>query len=273
MWPRHDAQERVSGLGTTRKRGDQLPNPRLRATSGYISPVVSEARTGDLPVGHSRRRARSTMRLGELAHQEIKDRLLDGVYTAGQKLSVEELSRELEVSKQPVMEALRLLSADGLVTIIPQVGCRVAAYDRQEVKDFFALFASMEGAVAGLAAARRTDAELRALDEISARIGALMDDEDPTRRAHAYRIRNREFHAQIHSMADSAIIADLSQRMWDRSDFLINTTDLAYPLHSVAKRHHDHENIRQALHARDGELARRTMEAHILGNIAATTEA
>ena len=213
------------------------------------------------------------MRLGELAHQEIKDRLLDGVYAAGQKLSVEELSSELEVSKQPVMEALRLLSADGLVTIIPQVGCRVAAYDDQEVKDFFALFASMEGAVAGLAASRRTDAQLRALDEISARIGVLVDEEDPARRAHAYRVRNREFHAQIHAMADSAIIVDLSQRMWDRSDFLINTTDLAYPLHSVAKRHHDHENIRRALHARDGELARRTMEEHILGNIAAATDA
>jgi DNA-binding GntR family transcriptional regulator len=250
-----------------------LSNPRLRATSSYISPVDSEGRSGDLPVGHSRRRARSALRLGELAHQEIKDRLLDGVYAAGQKLSVEELSRELEVSKQPVMEALRLLSADGLVTIIPQVGCRVATYDAQEVRDFFALFASMEGAVAELAAGRRTDADLRALDEISARIGVLVDEEDPAERAHAYRIRNREFHAQIHAMADSAIIADLSQRMWDRSDFLINTTDLAYPLHSVASRHHDHERIRQALHARDGELARRTMEDHILGNIAANTDA
>src|SRR5882757_4022476 len=186
-----------------RKGGDQLPDPRLRATSRYISPVVSEGRSGDLTVGHSRRRARSTMRLGELAHQEIKDRLLDGVYAAGQKLSVEELSSELEVSKQPVMEALRLLSADGLVTIIPQVGCRVAAYDDQEVKDFFALFASMEGAVAGLAASRRTDAQLRALDEISARIGVLVDEEDPARRAHAYRVRNREFHAQIHGTRTS----------------------------------------------------------------------
>jgi len=208
------------------------------------------------------------MRLGDLAHQEIKDRLLDGVYTPGQKLSVEELSRELEVSKQPIMEALRLLSADGLVTIIPQVGCRVAAYDAQEVRDFFALFASMEGAVAGLAASRRTDADLRALDEISARIGALMDEEDPAKRAHAYRIRNREFHAQIHAMADSAIIADLSRRMWDRSDFLINTAELTDPLHNIAKRHHDHEGIRRALQARDGELARRAMEAHILSNIA-----
>jgi DNA-binding GntR family transcriptional regulator len=212
------------------------------------------------------------MRLGELAHQEIKERLLDGVYTPGQKLSVEELSSELEVSKQPVMEALRLLSADGLVAIIPQVGCRVAAYDAREVRDFFALFASMEGTVAGLAAGRRTDADLRVLDEISGRIGALIAEEDPAARGHAYRIRNREFHAQIHAMADSAIIADLSQRMWDRSDFLLNTTDLAHPLHSITNRHHDHENIRRALRDRDNELARRTMEEHVLHNLATAAD-
>jgi DNA-binding GntR family transcriptional regulator len=210
------------------------------------------------------------MRLGELAQQEIKGRLLDGIYTPGQKLVVEDLSAEFGVSRQPIMEALRVLSAEGLVTIIPQVGCRVASYGAQEVRDFFALFATMEGAVAALAATRRTDADLRALNEISARIGALLDEEDLTERAHSYRIRNREFHAQIHAMADSAIIADLSRRMWNLSDFLINTAELTNPLHSIARRHLDHQSVQQALEAKDGELARRTMEDHILANVAST---
>jgi DNA-binding GntR family transcriptional regulator len=210
------------------------------------------------------------MRLGELAQQEIKGRLLDGIYTPGQKLVVEDLSAEFGVSRQPIMEALRVLSAEGLVTIIPQVGCRVASYDAQEVRDFFALFATMEGAVAALAATRRTDADLRALNEISARIGALLDEEDLTERAHSYRIRNREFHAQIHAMADSAIIADLSRRMWNLSDFLINTAELTNPLHSIARRHLDHQSVQQALEAKDGEQARRTMEDHILANVAST---
>jgi DNA-binding GntR family transcriptional regulator len=210
------------------------------------------------------------MRLGELAQQEIKGRLLDGIYTPGQKLVVEDLSAEFGVSRQPIMEALRVLSAEGLVTIIPQVGCRVASYDAQEVRDFFALFATMEGAVAALAATRRTDADLRALNEISARIGALLDEEDLTERAHSYRIRNREFHAQIHAMADSAIIADLSRRMWNLSDFLINTAELTNPLHSIARRHLDHQSVQHALEAKDGELARRTMEDHIMANVAST---
>jgi DNA-binding GntR family transcriptional regulator len=146
----------------------------------------------------------------------------------------------------------------------------VASYGAQEVRDFFALFATMEGAVAALAATRRTDADLRALNEISARIGALLDEEDLTERAHSYRIRNREFHAQIHAMADSAIIADLSRRMWNLSDFLINTAELTDSLHSVARRHLDHQSVQRALEAQDVELARRTMEEHIIANVAST---
>jgi DNA-binding GntR family transcriptional regulator len=210
------------------------------------------------------------MRLGELAQHEIEGRLLDGIYIPGQKLVVEDLSTEFGVSRQPIMEALRVLSTEGLVTIIPQVGCRVASYGAQEVRDFFALFATMEGAVAALAATRRTDADLRALNEVSALIGALVDEEDLTERAHSYRIRNREFHAQIHAMADSAIIADLSRRMWNLSDFLINTAELTHSLHSIARRHLDHQSVQRALEAKDGELARRTMEDHIMANVAST---
>jgi len=73
----------------------------------------------------------------------------------------------------------------------------VASYGAQEVRDFFALFATMEGAVAALAATRRTDADLRALNEISARIGALLDEDDLTSGPTPTGICNREFHAQI----------------------------------------------------------------------------
>ena len=52
-------------------------------------------------------------------YEAIQNRLLEGEYPAGTKLSVEAIRAEFGVSKQPVMEALRLLSADGLVEIFP----------------------------------------------------------------------------------------------------------------------------------------------------------
>ena len=82
---------------------------------------------------------RRGMRLGPVAYQQIKEQLLEGRWAAGERLSLETFKSELGVSKQPVMEALRRLDADGLVEIIPQVGCRVVSYKPQEVSDFFPL--------------------------------------------------------------------------------------------------------------------------------------
>jgi DNA-binding GntR family transcriptional regulator len=67
--------------------------------------------------------------------------LLEGEYPAGTTLSVEAIRTEFDVSKQPVMEALRLLSADGLVEILRQIGCGVTEYSLEEVEDFFRMLA------------------------------------------------------------------------------------------------------------------------------------
>src|SRR5262249_17456024 len=116
---------------------------------------------------------RTGRRLNHAVYDQLKERLLEGRYAAGERLSTEGLRTEFGISKQPVMEALRRLAADGLVEILPQVGSRVAEYSLREVADFFVMFGGFEGTIAGIAALRRTENQLRALDLISARIGEL----------------------------------------------------------------------------------------------------
>src|SRR4029079_8661472 len=76
---------------------------------------------------------RGGSRLNHAVYDQLKERLLEGRYTAGERLSTEALRTEFGVSKQPVMEALRRLAGDGLVEIVPQVGSRVATYSPREV--------------------------------------------------------------------------------------------------------------------------------------------
>lgn len=207
---------------------------------------------------------RSALRLGAWLYEELKTGLLEGRYAAGARLSVEDIRLRFGVSKQPVMEAMRRLASDGLVRITPQVGCEVASYEPLEVADFFRLFGSFEAAIAEVAAERRTDEQLSALDEVSRRVEALAELSDPVQRVHAYRLLNREFHGLIHEMAQSTIMVDASKRMWDLSDFLINTTGLVMSMESgLEHRQEDHDRIRDALAAGDGAAARRVMEQHI----------
>ncbi|WP_328324808.1 GntR family transcriptional regulator [Kribbella sp. NBC_00382] len=223
----------------------------------------------DSPTGGVRPLAASSgRRLGTLAYDRLKERLLEGGYKAGERLSMEALKAEFQVSKAPVMDALRRLEADGLIEIIPQSGCRVPVHSAQSVADFFAVFGGMEGAVAGVAAQRRTESQLQELIAVNDQIKQLDADPDPAARAHGYRLLNRRFHAIIHAMAHSPVVSEISSRMWDRSDLLINTSGVPQPLASaVSGRHADHERIITALKKQDNAAARAEMEAHILGTI------
>jgi DNA-binding GntR family transcriptional regulator len=224
---------------------------------GYARAVSAEPTGIADPALH-----RTGSRLNHAVYDQLKERLLEGRYAAGERLSPEGLRTEFGVSKQPVMEALRRLSADGLVEILPQVGSRVAEYSMREVGDFFVMFGGFEGTIAGIAALRRTEAQLHELDVISTRIGALRMSTDPAERAHGYRVLNRHFHHAIHDMAHS------SRKMWDLSDFLINTAGISQPLNSALDdRHADHERIRAALHAGDQHTARIEMERHIVSTV------
>jgi DNA-binding GntR family transcriptional regulator len=210
----------------------------------------------------------SGRRLAPVIYELLKQRLLDGAYRAGERLPVEALKAEFDVSKQPVMDALRRLSSDGLVEIIPQVGCRVAVYDSAYVSDFFAIFGGMEGAVAGVAAQRCTGDQIEDLVAVNLEIGQLAADPDPAARSHGYRVLNRSFHGIVHDMAHSPVVTELSRRMWDMSDLLINTSGIPQPLASaVPERYDDHEKIIAALRKRDQAAARAAMEAHITGTV------
>ncbi|QJY47454.1 GntR family transcriptional regulator [Pseudonocardia broussonetiae] len=211
---------------------------------------------------------RATSRLNHAVYDQLKERLLDGVHAAGEQLSTERLRLEFGVSKQPVMEALRRLSGDGLIDIYPQVGSRVAIYPPQEVDDFFVMFGGFEGTIAGIAATRRTPEQLAEMDAVSRQIDALRSEVDPAARARGYRLLNRRFHEVVHLMAHSRVMAQTSSRMWDLSDFLINTTGSAHPLSdALDQRHDDHERIRAALHDGDRAAARAEMERHIVGTV------
>lgn len=198
-------------------------------------------------------------------YEAVQNRLLEGEYPAGTKLSVEAIRAEFGVSKQPVMEALRLLSADGLVEILPQIGCVVTEYSLEEVEDFFRMFAGFESVIAAAAAQRRTDDHLDELYLAARRMDRLNTEPDPDVRASQYRVQNRNFHEIIHRMAHSKVMSNMSRRMWDLSDFLINTTGAPHPVgSSIVERNEDHTRIIKALEMGDAENAKAEMEKHIL---------
>ena len=207
-------------------------------------------------------------RAAQRAYSVLKERLLEGDYGAGERLRVEAISIELGVSKQPVMESLRRLSAEGLIVIVPQVGCSVVDFDFDEIADFFEIMAVIDGTATAMAAARRSPEELRRLRAISGQIGELIEEPEADARAQGYRALNREFHGLVHAMAGTDIVRSVGGSMMDRSDFFINSATSTSPLGSaLPERHADHQAILAAIADRDPEAARAAAVRHMLGTV------
>lgn len=160
--------------------------------------------------------------LSDRCEQYLRGLLLEGGLEPNQPLLVEAVARALGVSRQPAMEAVKRLAADGFISIQPQVGCRVVQPEPDHVADFYRLFAPSEALIARLAAERRAASEAAAFGDLSHRVEANVSRAGPPEmRSPTYRTMNRMRYEALHAMARSPIAADIVAGMWDRSDFYI----------------------------------------------------
>ncbi len=153
-------------------------------------------------------------RLATAVYDAIKPRILEGVYQPGDWLSVDDLCKEFQVSRQPVMESLRRLAGEWLVTIIPQVGCRVTTYDPRSFQDYISIFGDAESQVGALAAERRTEEQLQDLTEILDELASHVTSNTE------YNKVLSEFHHLILEMAHSEILARICDQLWDLGTFV-----------------------------------------------------
>jgi DNA-binding GntR family transcriptional regulator len=73
-----------------------------------------------------------TMSLKDAVVQEVRNRIVDGRYTLGQRLSENIIAQEMETSRAPVRDALMILCAEGLVQVYPQRGSFVFNPNNEE---------------------------------------------------------------------------------------------------------------------------------------------
>ncbi|MDQ0867310.1 GntR family transcriptional regulator [Arthrobacter globiformis] len=115
-----------------------------------------------------------------LAYNHVKRRILEGTYSPGYRLVLEQISREASVSTVPVREALRRLEAEGYVVYNHNAGARVAELDAASYDAIQQVIAVLEGAATASAAPFVTGealAQAKVLNEEMRRCRELFDAE------------------------------------------------------------------------------------------------
>jgi DNA-binding GntR family transcriptional regulator len=96
--------------------------------------------------------------LHESAVDRLRDMIVQGALTPGAKLNERALCEQLGISRTPLREALKVLSTEGLVDLLPNRGAVVALLTERRVREIFEVMGALE-ALAGELACRNMTVE------------------------------------------------------------------------------------------------------------------
>lgn len=196
--------------------------------------------------------------LSEDAYTVVRDMLLHSDrYNPGDKVSVEELSRELGVSRTPLWAAINRLEAERVVEVVPRQGVYLVDYDPGRALEMYVAREALEGMAARLAANSITDRQLatlqRSIDEQRACLSAGDSD--------GYYTRALEFHEEILKAADNLTLERLLRSVFAQMRAMRIQRN-SIPTH-LPQSCNDHEKILLAIRKRDPDLAEREARSHI----------
>ncbi len=97
---------------------------------------------------------------------KLRDQIFAGTLAPGSFLDEAALCDSLEISRTPLREALKVLTAEGLLRHEPRRGCFVNQVTEQDLDEIFPVIALLEGRCAYEATRNATDADLAALDTL-----------------------------------------------------------------------------------------------------------
>jgi DNA-binding GntR family transcriptional regulator len=140
----------------------------------------------------------------ELAYRLIRERIEAAVYQPGQRLVIDALARDLNMSQVPIREAIRRLQAEGWITYRHNSGPEVANIGLEQWQATMEVLAVLEGYATALAAARLRPEDLLMLGQHAAAMQHAMEQFDLLR----FSDSNRAFHSVIYARCPNPVLVE-----------------------------------------------------------------
>jgi len=192
----------------------------------------------------------------EVASQ-LRERIFAGELSPGSFLDEVRLAEELKISRTPLREALKVLTAEGLVRHEPRRGCFVNEVTEKDLDEIFPVIALLEGRCAYEAALHVTDGDIEVLEDLHQKLVRFAK----AKRTNEYYQTNFAIHEAIISLAGNrwlaGVISDLRK--------IVKLARLQQ-LHAPGRLDQslsEHLSVFAALKARDAEGAEAAMRTHL----------
>jgi DNA-binding GntR family transcriptional regulator len=190
--------------------------------------------------------------LADRVYRNLLDAISKGTLAPGVRLTQEDIAEQLAVSRQPVLQAIRLLKKDGFVLDAPGRGVCVAPLDADWLRNVYQVRSALDALAARLACegTYRRDGELftRARKAMRGKdIGAMIE-------------CDIAFHEGIYRAANNPLIAQSAQLHWQHIRRAMGAVLQSTQMRSTVW--DEHEAIANAIVARNAKKADALMRAH-----------
>jgi DNA-binding GntR family transcriptional regulator len=191
-------------------------------------------------------------------HQRLRDAILSGQFSNGQRLDVETIAQQLGVSLTPVRSAIELLAAEGLVDVQPRSGTFVASLSKTDVEETLDVRCALECLAAEKAVSKLTDedvARARRILKVLARTGGNGREHDAA---------NLELHKILIDGSGNRKLAE----MYDKLNAHLTIARLHARAggwkHRLKQEQAEHEAIVDAMERREAKALVENLRQHIL---------
>lgn len=195
--------------------------------------------------------------VAELIRQRIYSRELE----PGSWIDEMKMAEAFGISRTPLREALKVLAAEGLVTMKVRRGAYVTEVSEKDLRDVYHLLSLLESDAAATVAEQATAAQLEQLQLLHQELEAVVADADQFFRV------NEAFHMQLLALCDnrflSQVVADLRKVM------KLNRHQSLFKRGRIEDSLQEHAAIVQALAQRNPAAARQAMHTHFANGLAA----
>lgn len=201
-------------------------------------------------------------RIAPLAlYQEVAARLRDMIFAhelaPGSWIDEQGLAEQYGISRTPLREALKVLAAEGLVTLKPRRGCYVTEVSERDLDEVFSILALLEGECTRLMLDRADAADLQALQAIHGELEQAAAAQDIA----AFFDANQRFHRFIQQLADNRWLLQVIEDL--RKVIRLSRHHSLYSEGRLEQALIEHRAILDAILSGNASLAPERMRQHI----------
>jgi DNA-binding GntR family transcriptional regulator len=176
----------------------------------------------------------------------VRNMIIEGELRPGSRIAESRLCDHFGVSRTPLREALKVLSAEGLVLLLPNKGASVARVTRKEAEEIVPVLGAMEALAGELACATIDKDEIARLQHLH------------TQMVERYRFGDKESYGELNRTIHDAIVAAASNKTLSEAYKMLQARlrSLCFVMPKAppqwADAVEDHQEMMTALEARDG---------------------